>query len=98
MTPPFLVEFVQDHHVLRRLYDPAGSEIVKNNAWKSLRIAPGHRIIRQCRRHLRHSERRLMGHEGLPSQSREGYLVLGLPVRWHGPRPRALQPATGPPP
>src|SRR5580700_8128496 len=28
---PFLIEFVKDHHVLRSLYDPACSEVVKHN-------------------------------------------------------------------
>src|SRR5438309_6310969 len=42
---PFLVEFVQDHHVGRCLDDPAGPEIMQNDARESLRIAGGNGIV-----------------------------------------------------
>src|SRR5579859_5835419 len=43
---PFLIKFVKDHHVLRSLYDPACSEVVKNNARKALGITARHRVVR----------------------------------------------------
>src|SRR3984893_5361548 len=77
---PFLIEFVKDHHVLRSLYDPACSEVVKNNARKALRITAGHRVVRQCGGNLRHSKGRLMSHECLAAQRREGQLMLRFSI------------------
>src|SRR5258705_4439741 len=80
---PFLVELVQNHDVLRRLDDPARSEIVKNDAREALRIAPRHRIVGQRGWHHRHPERRLVGQKRCPAFSGVRQLVLRLSIGGH---------------
>src|SRR6185295_7087811 len=64
---PLLIELVEDDNVFGCLNDPACSEIMKNDSWKTLWVAPGHRIICERGWHRRDSESRFVGHVCRPA-------------------------------
>ena len=80
---PFLVELIQDHNLVWKLDDLLGASVVKNDARETLRIAAGHRIIRQRGGNLRDSISRLMGYEGFPPLRCIRQLVFRLSIRRH---------------